>query len=116
MDEAGITFEQAAAMLGLMPEPQPVFWRLYHNAEGYPICYSMEHLPGNYIDVDAETFARGDMRVRVIDNKLKLIKPVWGHKLVPTDQGTACHPNNVAVVVNNNQQHQCWSKKIYESH
>ena len=47
--------EEFWAILHAMPEPQPVSWRLYYDESGEPVTYSMEELPGTYIEVDAET-------------------------------------------------------------
>lgn len=106
--------EEFWAILHAMPEPEPVFWRLYYNEQGEPVTYSMEDLPGTYIEVDAETFARSPFNVRVKDNKLiELTKAV--HKLMPSSTGVPCHPDNVAIVVSDNQPHQRWSMKIYET-
>lgn len=115
MDAAGITIEQAVDMLAGMPEPKAVSWRLYYDAEGRPITYSMEALPGNYIEVDAATYQRGPLNVRVIDGELKYIKQSWSQKLVPGDVGTACHPSDVAIVVDR-EPAQHWSRKLYESY
>ena len=94
-----------------MPEPQLVFWRLYYNDSGLPVCYSMEELPGNYIDIDAKTFALAPVNVRVVDRKLKYITTRTSDKLVPGTSGTLCHPQNVAVIVEQNGTP--WSKQTY---
>lgn len=115
MEEAGITVEQAIAMLRAMPEPKPVFWRLYYDDQGRPITYSMEALPGNYIDIDAATFARGPLNVRVVNGKLRYIQHTWSQKLVPSETGTACHPSDVSIVVAG-EPAQHWSRTLYESY
>ena len=106
-----MTPEEFFNILKAMPEPQPVLYRLYYDSEGRPITYSMDALPGNYIDIDAETFARGPLNVRVIDNKLKYITQKTSEKLVPGDTGTLCHDNDVSIVVKDSGTH--WSKQIY---
>lgn len=98
-------------ILAAVPEPQPVFWRLYYSADGSPLHYSMEDLPGDYIEIDAETYARGDLWVRVIDGKICRVNRFTVQKLVRSDQGTQCHANNVAVIDPNSNT--MWSKQIY---
>ena len=105
--------EEFWAILHAMPEPRPIFWHLYYNDAGEPITYSMEHLPGTYIEVDAETYARAPMNVRVRDGQLIELKSAV-RRLAPTDTGTACHPNNVAIVVAETEPYQRWSMKTYE--
>ena len=102
------------SILHAMPEPRPVFYRLYH-LDGVPLFYSMEDLPGTYIEIDAETFSRSPMHVRVRDGRL--VESVWRitTRLVPSDTGTACHPDNVAIVVAETEPHQRWSKQTYET-
>ena len=107
--------EEFWAILHAMPEPLPIFFRLYHDAAGEPITYSMEHLPGTYIDVDAETYARAPMNVRVRDGRLIELKSAV-RRLAPGATGTACHPDNVAIVVAETEPHQRWSMKTYESY
>ena len=106
-----MTPEEFWDILHSMHEPLPVFWRLYYNDAGEPVCYSMEELPGNYIDIDAETFALAPVNVRVVDRKLKYITTRTSDKLVPGNTGTQCHLQNVAVIVTQNGTH--WSKQIY---
>ena len=92
------------------PEIKPVFYRLYHDEQGYPIAYSMEHMPGNYIEIDAETYARSSGQVRVINGHLVKIEPQNIQlKLKPsTDQGTCCHPWDICVIVDEAKPHIKW--------
>jgi hypothetical protein len=90
-------------------EPAPIFYRLYHDDQGYPLFYSMENLPGNYIEIDQETYVQSSSKVRVVDGKLKKNNLASTAKLVPSDTGTPCHPDNVCIVVSENQAHTKWS-------
>ena len=107
--------EEFWAILHAMPEPLPVSFRLYYDAKGEPITYSMEDLPGTYIEVDAETYARSPRNVRVRNGQLIELKSAV-RRLAPTDTGTACHPDNVAIVVAETEPHQRWSMKTHESY
>lgn len=96
------------------PNPAPVFYRLYHDDQGNPLFYSMEDVPGTYIDIDQATYARSPSNVQVVNGQL--IERQWRRvrKLSPGDQGTCCHPLDVAVVVD---QGPCikWSIKHNET-
>ena len=96
-----------------MPEPQPVFYRLYHDDQGCPLFYSMQDLPGTYIDITPEQYASSKMTVRVRDGELVPITWQTAQKLTPSDSGTLCHSQDVAVIVDQNGIY--WRKKIYES-
>ena len=91
------------------PESKPIFWRLYHNADGTPIVYSMEELPHAYIDVDPALFIECNMNVRVIDGKLIFKKLPLVNKLQPAGHGTACDPRDVCVIVSADQPHTKWA-------
>ena len=110
-----MTPEDFWSILHNIPEPHPVFYRLYHDDQGHPLFYSMEDRPGTYIEIDQETFARNASNVRVRDGRLVEITWATTTKLVPGNCGTPCHPNNVAVVVAEDQPYICWSKQTYES-
>ena len=97
-------------ILHAMPEPCPVSYRLYYNNDGTPIIYSMEVLPGNYIEVDQTTYVLAPFNVRVIDGQLTYIKLVIiVKKLQPGATGTACDSGDVCIVVNTDQPHTKWT-------
>lgn len=89
----------------------PVVYRLYHNDQGEPLFYSTEDLPGNYIEIDQITFANSPTNIRVKDGKLAVIKTAVVSKLVPSDTGTACHPQDVSVIVNDTSPNIKWKLK-----
>ena len=88
-----------------------VFYRLYHNDDGSPVCYTMEDLPGNYVEVDINTYLIGSHNVRVVDQKLVHLPTVgMVTKLRPNLlAGTACDPHDICVVVDENVSHVKWS-------
>ena len=110
-----LTDQEFWAALSNMPEPKPVSWRLYYDQQGAPICYSMENLPGNYIEVDPETYARSPMNIRVVNGGIRYIISVQQQKLVPGTTGTACDPRDITVVVDPTKPHQAWSRTINET-
>lgn len=93
------------------PEPAPVFFRLYYNTDGSPVCYTMEDLPGNYIEVDRDTYLTGSHNVRVVDQKIVHIPVISsGKKLKPNSMiGTPCDLQDICVVVSETQPHVKWS-------
>lgn len=92
-------------------ESVELLYRLYYDDLGNPLFYSMDALPGNYIDVTPEIFRAGPANVKIIDGQLTIIKTSILHKLKPDTAGTACHPQDVAVVVNESESHVKWSLK-----
>jgi hypothetical protein len=106
--------EEFWAILHAMPQPIPVFFRLYYDVDGRPITYTMEDLPGTYIDIDAETYAHAPSNVRVLNGRLIELKSTV-QKLALSDNGTPCYPTNVAIVVPETESHQRWSMKTHET-
>jgi hypothetical protein len=98
------------------PEPKPVTYRLYYNEDGSPKCYTMDDLPGKYIEVDRETYINHTWNVRVEDGKLRIL-PITKtvNKLQPSlEDGVSCDPRDICVVINPNQDHIKWSMNTYE--
>jgi hypothetical protein len=110
-----MTPEEFWSILQNVPEQQQPLRRLYYNDDGEPLFYATEDLPGNYIDLDQETFSRASSKVRVKNGQIistvthKILK-----KLVPSDSGTVCDCRDVCVVVGAEQSHIKWNVKKYE--
>jgi len=104
-----------AALQNWNPEPpKPIYYRLYHDELGVPICYSHEDLPGNYIDVTPMDCAISSMNVRVVDGKLVKIQPrTRVTKLVPAAAGTPCDPHDVTIITQGIAQY--WKRKTNET-
>lgn len=103
-----ITPEEFWGILHAMPEPKLASYRLYYDSKGKPVCYTMEDLPGEYIEIDAECYQRQPLNVRVQQGRLVILPT--GHKLKPSDVGTPCDPRDICVVVTTDQNHVCWSQ------
>jgi len=112
---AVVTPDEFWSILHAVPDTLLVSYRLYHDSEGKPLFYSMDDVPGTYIEIDPVTFARSSMHVCVRDGKLT--QRVWKttSKLVPADSGSPCDRRNVAVIVSEHKPHQKWTKKTYET-
>ena len=110
-----MTPEDFWSILHNIPEPHPVFYRLYHDDQGHPLFYSMADESGTYIEITPEQYHRNNSNVRVRDGQL--VEVTWSTtaKLVPGNSGSPCHPDNVAVIVAEDQPHTKWSKQTYES-
>ena len=95
-------------------EPKKLEFRLYHDENGFPLFFSMEDLPGNYVVVDQEMFLGGPRNIRVVNGKLKVYQTMFGKKLVPSEQGQACDPRDICVIVPADQPHTKWNLKHQE--
>lgn len=97
--------------------PTPVFYRLYYDEQGRPITWTMEDLPGNYIDIDLALYREQPRHIVVQNGKIVRVDPEY---MVPrlrpsTTEGTPCHPNDVTVVVNADQPHTLWRYGLNEA-
>lgn len=85
------------------PEPKPIFYRCYYQQDGTIDFYTMEDLPGLWIEVDRLTYLANPIsNARVVDGKLKILEiKKTIKKLKPSqNSGTTCDPRDVAVVTN----------------
>lgn len=94
------------------PHACKLTYRLYYNAEdGSPLFYSMDDLPGTYIELDQATFQRSSSHVRVIDGKLIERSLSRKNKITPGPDGVACHPRDVAIVVSQHADNVKWKRR-----
>jgi hypothetical protein len=97
------------------PAPAPVIFRLYYNEEtGQPLMYSMEDLPGKYIDITPEQFAAANFRVKVKHKQIVPASLPLPPKLVPSTSGTSCALDAVDIVVSPQQPNRKWIIRQYE--
>jgi hypothetical protein len=91
-------------------EIRATFYRLYHDEQGFPLFFSQEDLPGNYIDIDQTTYNTPHTHIRVIDGKLVTLDTSSAiTKLTPTEYGVPCHPQDVSIVVDTTLPHKIWN-------
>jgi hypothetical protein len=110
-----MTPEEFWSILHAVPEPAEPIRRLYYGDNGEPLFYSTEDLPGNYIDIDQKTFSRASGKVRVKNDQLiSTVTHKISKKLIPAEQGVACDPRDICVVVDSEQPHIKWTIKTYE--
>jgi hypothetical protein len=98
------------------PIEKPEF-RLYYDEQGSIICYSGDKLEGNYVVVDALTFAEGRYDLRIIDGKLiKNSTHATIIRLTPSDTGTLCAIEDLSVIVSEEDEveKQYWKLTVYE--
>jgi hypothetical protein len=95
-------------------QPAKIFYRVYYDDNGQVLFYSMQDLPGNYLDIDIEDYRLADGNAVVQHGKLIYPRRIIGHKLVPNSEGIPCHRDSV-MVVTNAPQNQKWKLKYYES-
>jgi hypothetical protein len=109
-----MTEEEFWAALAPPPAPAPLCYRLYYDDQGMPLFYSMQDVPGNYIEIDQETYNSSPLHARIVDGKLKILTMSPIAKLVVSKHGTACAVNNVCVVVDESTPHTNWSLKKHD--
>lgn len=104
-----MTPEEFFAILRDMPLPIDHPHRLYHDDAGRVLFYSMEDLPGTWIAVDSETYARARHDVRVVDGTIvELPRVAEVAKLRPSSEGVCCDPRDICMIVSADQPHVKW--------
>jgi hypothetical protein len=86
------------------PEPKPASYRLYYKEDGSPDFYTMEDLPGTWIEVPQQIYILSPGNVRVSNGVLKFLPTTeCFQKLRPSTEGTGtrCDPRDICMVVDN---------------
>ena len=108
------TFEQLWSLVQPPTEHTPTY-RLYYDNQGYLLFYSMDDLPGQWVAINAEQFAKADSHVKVVDGTVVPLNRIQSKKLVPSDCGTTCATASVAIVLPESETGQKWCLKTYET-
>lgn len=107
-----MTPEEFFGVLASMPQPVTPVFRLYHDDIGQVLYYSMEDLPGTWIEIDAVTYAQARHDIRVIAGKIvELPKTTNVRKLRPSDHGICCDPRDICLITTADKPHTRWSIK-----
>jgi hypothetical protein len=87
------------------PIIKPEF-RLYYDEQGKVLFYTCEKPEGNYVVVDAVTYAEGRPDIRIVDGKISTV--AQGSvvcKLIPTENTTdeyvECSEDDVSIIITN---------------
>ena len=101
------------------PKIEPPEFRLYYDENGAVICYTGDKsVTGNYIVIDALTFAAARPDLRVIDGKLSTAGPKSVvYKLMPTkDEGVECIAEDISIIADSSYDGKTtkWKLNIYE--
>ena len=101
------------------PKLEAPEFRLYYDDTGAVICYTGDKsIEGNYIVIDAHTFAAARPDVRVIDGRISNVAPnAVVYKLMPDKiEGKDCHLEDISVLVDESYigKKQKWKLNIYE--
>jgi len=94
------------------PDPKPISYRLYHDADSRPLFYTMEDLPGTYIEVDAQTYTQACYDVKVKEGCLVILLPKMQVSRLVSDleSGTSCDTRDICVVTHSGRPHKKWKK------
>ena len=87
-------------------------YRLYYDPKsGEPLFYTMQEEDGAYLEIDEAAYLAQRMDIYIADGKIHTVKHERLGKLVPSDSGTATHPNDIAVVMDSDTY---WTQRTYE--
>ena len=93
-------------------------FRLYYDDKGNVLFYTCEKPEGNYIIIDATTYAIGRPDVRVIDGKIStVVASAVVSKLMPNKKdGITCAEEDISIIVNKNYKGKTikWNLTTYE--
>jgi hypothetical protein len=92
-------------------------FRLYYDDKGKVLFYSCEKPEGNYIVIDATTYAIGRHDLRIIDGKISTATPSFVvSKLMPDEEGITCAEEDISIVVDKKYNGKTinWKLNTYE--
>lgn len=105
--------EELTTVFKMTPVDKPTF-KLYYDEKGYVVTYTTEELDGNYLIIDAITYAEARPDVCVIDGQImKKSDYTVINKLIPSDEGQACYFDDISILTNEFKT-KIWSPRTRE--
>ena len=97
------------------PIIKPEF-RLYYDERGNVLFYTCEKPEGNYVVIDASTFAQGRPDLKVVDGKVAgQIAGSVVSKLIHDNEGISCASEDLSIIVDSSYDNITkWKLKTYE--
>lgn len=93
----------------------PAEFRLYYDDTGSVVHYTCEKLEGNFIAVDAITFAEARPDIKVIDGKVvRTDRVLLVTKLTTSTSGIKCSRDDITIIVDQNEDGIYWDIQNYE--
>lgn len=93
-------------------------FRLYYDSTGHVISYTCEKPEGNYVLIDAQTYAEGRPDIRVVDGRIvRISNNAVVSKLVPDKkEGQVCSAEDLSILVSSKSKvkKQKWKLVTYE--
>lgn len=95
---------------------EPVQFRVYYDEMGKILFYTCEKPEGNYLIIDAQTYAERRHDLRVVDGKLtKVVPGIMITKYKPDIEGINCCSEDISIVINEDSINtQKWKLTSYE--
>lgn len=114
-DQSLQELEKALQDLKIVETPQIEF-RLYYAEDGSVLTYTCDHLEGQYIVIDKQTFAEARPDVKVVNGKvISAISNLIISKLKPNSVGVATHPEDISVIADENDKDKVfWKLQVNE--
>jgi hypothetical protein len=111
--------QQDYVIIWEQPKLEPPEFRLYYDDKGAVICYTGDKsMTGNYIVIDAQTFAAGRPDIKIIDGRISTASPkAVVYKLMPNrDEGVECIADDISIITDSSYDGKTtkWKLKIYE--
>jgi hypothetical protein len=90
-------------------------FRLYYDEQGNVLFYTCEEAEGNYIVIDAQTYAECRVDIKVVNGEIvKNNQIATISKLIPSTNGVKCASIDINIIVDDYDDAIVWNTKNYE--
>lgn len=94
---------------------EPIEFRLYYDSTSSVLHYTCEKLEGNFILVDAITFAEARPDIKVIDGRVvRTDRVILVTRLTTGASGIKCSHDDITIIVDQHEAGIYWNIQNYE--